>query len=229
MGRKTSSLLVGILMLGAASASNASVIDLIGLPDNFDQGTFGTSATNIFAQSVTADDVNWASLRFGASSISSGTFELIITGSRPGSGLPGTGRAPAADNILFQATQSHSGSGLEFFDLDLNLGVTVDDVLFFVLAGVDAAGNTGTLASASVRATDFNGPTDQYTFGEFIFSGGEPFSNTITYSSRFSQNEDLAFRAEFNSGAVVPLPAALPLALSGFALLGVIGWRRRVT
>lgn len=205
----------------AASVASASTIDLTGLGDNVNQSTFGNSQERVFAQSLQADDATFESLRVDVSATVGGTFDLLITGVRA-AGLPGTGFAPDATNELFRQELTHTGGGLEMFEVALNLPVTAGDHYFFVLA---AFGKT--LAASSVRATRLDGP-DQYPFGEFIFSSdAAPFSNTIGYTSRFSREQDLAFRASFGPAAAIPLPATLPLLAAGVLAFGLIGRRRR--
>jgi hypothetical protein len=57
----------------------------------------------------------------------------------------------------------------------------------------------------SVRATQFNGPTDQYPNGEFVFINGSNEGNlqdfdARAWSHRRANNEDLAIRAVFTAG-----------------------------
>lgn len=222
-----------VAMLISANDVRAGVIDLFNLPGNTDQGTFGggTNTATVFAQSVTADDTIWASLDFRVINEESngevGTFEFLITSSRDPASvvLPGTNRLPDASDIRFQTTVNHGGGGPIDFSFSLGLDVEVNEVLFFVLATIPPDGTVRTIANAEVRATQFNG-ADQYTDGEFLLSTEVgPFSNSINYRSRFDNNQDLAFRAEFISP--VPVPPALPLAAIGFGALFLMSVRAR--
>lgn len=216
--------LLSISALGASlmlsGIAHASTIDLIGLSENFYQGSF--APTYQYAQSIVADDVIWADLRFGINNQNGGgTFDLIISEARV-AGLEGSGFAPDVTNILSQQTLTHSGAGLQFFDIMLGLSVNIGTTYFFVLESA-----VGTLTPSSVRATEFAG-TDKYAPGEFIYgnsSGG--VNNSTDWVSRFSVGQDLAFRATFNDVSAVPIPAALPLFGTGIAFLGFMGWRRK--
>jgi len=62
------------------------------------------------------------------------------------------------------------------------------------------------------------GPDDSRMF---VFSGTNPLGFTGTNAG------DMAFRLHGTAVAPVPVPAALPLFLSGLMGLGVVGWRKR--
>lgn len=215
-------------MVLASTAAQAGAIDLFGLPGNFDQSTFGSTGSYVYAQSVTADGTNFASLDFSVADREGGSFDLLITGSR-NSGMPGTGQLPDADNILFQQNLSHSGGGAQTFSLTPNVGVASGDILFFVLSAHDES-----LSRATVRATRYFGP-DRYTGGEFIFSNtNAPFSNAISYGSRYGTGQDLVFRANFaeasnQPGAAVSAPPAIGLLMSGLGLIGLVKARKKTS
>ncbi|MDH3739328.1 MAG: hypothetical protein OER92_09035 [Alphaproteobacteria bacterium] len=197
------------------------------MPDNFDQAPFGATGfdTEYYAQSVLADDARWASLAFGITDLEGGRFDLIVTeGRSPAIPLPGSGLAPDATAVLSQQMLDHLGGGLQIFYVDLNLPVISGTTYFFTLA---AFGQT--LTNATVRATEFNGRPDKYAPGEFIFSNDNAgFSNDLAWVSRFSNREDLAFRATFDSVSAVPVPPALPLFGAALGMLVLFGvWRRR--
>jgi hypothetical protein len=205
----------------SALAAHAGVVDLFGLPGNFDQTTFGSTSSYYYAQSVKADAANWADLKFSVGkSGAGGTFNLLITKSVAG-GLPGTGLIPDAANVLSSTQLTHTGTGAEVFDLALNQAVTAGETYFFVLQGVG-----GTLSDASVLASEFFG-TDKYADGEFIFSNSDvAIGASPSWSSRFDASEDLVFRAEFNGGTV---PEPGPLALLAIAALAAGLTRRTKT
>ncbi|MFV2037582.1 MAG: VPLPA-CTERM sorting domain-containing protein [Paracoccaceae bacterium] len=214
------------LMTVSASMASAGVIDLTGFGDNGVLGGFGNDVNRYYAQSVQADDLNWASLQFGLGSFSGGTFNLSIVDSRVEASLPGTGTAPDANNVLFTTNLTVGDQGTEIFNVALDVAVTAGSTYFMVF---DSVGES--LANAFFDATKFGG-SDKYADGEIIFSGEfGALSNSMTWFSSVGQNDrDLAFIAEFNGApdvAVVPLPAAFPILLTGLAALGFVGRRRR--
>ena len=218
------SIACAVALTGSALAAHAGIIDLFGLPGNFNQNTFGATGTHYYAQSVQADDANWASLRFSVGKTGAGgTFNLLVTKSVAG-GLPGTGLRPDDAGVLSTTQLTHNGLGSQIFDLSLDQAVVSGDTYFFVLQGVGQ-----TLAGASVLATQFNG-TDKYAAGEFIFSNANvAFASTPgTWNSRFGNGEDLVFRAEFNGGTPsIPEPGSLMLAAIALLAAGAIRRSKR--
>lgn len=212
------------LMTVSASMASAGTIDLTGFADNGFLASFGNFGTPYFAQSVQADDVNWASLQFGLGSFSGGTFNLSITESIGGG--PGAGLKPDAVNVLFSTNLTVGIAGAEIFDVALDIAVTPGSTYFMVF---DSIGES--LGQSFFGATKFGGP-DRYADGEFIASfERDALSNSMTWVLGGAlNNRDLAFIAEFNGApdvAVVPLPAAFPILLTGLAALGFVGRRRR--
>jgi hypothetical protein len=201
--------------------ARAGTVDLFGLPGNFNQGNFGTSLSFYYSQSILADDANWSSLSFGVTNPQAANFDLIISGGRPTT-QRGSGFLPDAAAVLSRQMLDHLGGGLQVFDVDLNLPVVSGTTYFFTLA---AFGKT--IQGATVRATEFNG-TDKYAQGEFLFANNNAaFSNTLAWNSRFSNREDLAFSASFDSVSAVPVPPTLPLFVAALGMLGLLGWWRR--
>ncbi len=212
---------VVLICLATVGTARAGTVDLLGLPDNSDQRIFGTSLSYYYAQSVLADDANWASLAFGVRNRQADSFNLIIAEGRPTS-PGGSGFLPDATMILSQQALDHLGGGLQIFDVDLNLPVASGTTYFFTLAAFGT-----TLTRAGVRATEFNG-TDKYTPGKFIFSNDNAaFSNDLFWDTRLSNSRDLAFRATFDSVSAVAVPAALPLFGTALGVLGLFDWWRR--
>ena len=209
--------------LATAGTAQAGTVDLFDLPGNFGQRPFGATGTEYYAQSVLADDARWANLAFRITDEEGGSFDLIITEGRPATiPLPGTGLSPDATSVLSQQMFDHLGGGLQTFDVDLNLPVVSGTTYFFTLAAFGKS-----LTQSTVRATEFNG-TEKYTPGEYIFSNDDAaFTNNLTWVSRFSNREDLAFQATFDSVSAVPAPPALPLFGAALGMLGLVGWWRR--
>jgi len=218
-------------LLASSLAAQAGVVDLFNLSGNFYQQNFGAAATEYYAQSVKADDVNWADLSFSLSRQGTGgTFNLLVTESVLDMTLPGTHLRPdASKNVLFSTQLTHNGLGTQRFDIALDTTVASGTTYFFVLQGKGQ-----TLQSASVLATQYEG-TDKYAAGEFIYaSTNAAFTGTAgKWDSRFSARQDLVFRAEFNSdgavavaGADVPEPGSLALLGLGLASLAVFRMRK---
>lgn len=211
---------VVLICLATVGTARAGTVDLFGLPGNFDQGNFGTSLSTYYAQSVLADDSNWANLAFGVTDQQASSFNLIVSEGRPAR-VPGSGMLPDATSILSQQVLDHLGGGLQIFDIDLNLPVASGTTYFFTLAAFGT-----NLSRATVRATQFNG-TDKYAPGEFIFSNNNAaFSNNLAWASRAGNNEDLAFQATFDTVSAVSVPPALPLFGAALGMLGLFGWWR---
>jgi hypothetical protein len=225
MTRNVFSNVLVCVMAAAAGTTAAQVIDTRDTAGEFDQTTWGHPNTTLYAQSIVAEDSVFQDLTFRASSGTQIDYTLVVTGSRPNAGGAGLGLAPNFGDIRFEsAIQSISTptGGFQEVMQNLNLAVTPGETLFFVLNTftIDATG------SGTVRATQFNGPTDEYLPGEFMFLnagvGGSGASLTSldsqTWTSRFSANQDLAFRASF-----VPAPSGL----AAIGLGGLVALRRR--
>ena len=218
-------------LLASSLVAQASVVDLFGLAGNFNQSAFGYNSTQYYAQSVKADDVNWADLSFSLRKLGAGgTFNLLVTESILDMALPGTHTRPDGQNVLFSTQLTHYGQGTQRFDIALDTSVATGSTYFFVL---QAKGET--LGSATVLATQFYG-TDKYAAGEFIFAStnAELTGTAGKWDSRFSAKEDLVFRAEFNGGAAVAaaeadVPEPGSLALLGLGLASLAVFRKRKT
>ena len=218
-------------LLATSLVAQAGVVNLFSLSGNFDQKFFGSGSTPYFAQSVKADDVNWADLSFSVGQQGTGgTFNLLVTESVLDMTLPGTHFRPDANNVLFSTQLTHNGHGAQRFDITLDTSVASGATYFFVLQGKGQ-----TLQGSSVLATQYYG-TDKYAAGEFIYSASDAAFNGISkqWGSRFSAREDLVFRAEFNGGAVVAaaeadVPEPGSLALLGLGLAGLAVFRQRKT
>lgn len=206
-------------MAAGGFSAQAGIVDLYGLPGNVQQRYFGATSSEYYAQSIVADASNFESLRFTIDDLEGGSFKLRVTTGVAAPLFDGTGERPDAANQLFVQTLHHAGGGTVNFDVNLNLGVGIGDVLFFVL---DAIGET--LESSTVLATQFNGSTDRYTAGEFLYANGSAPLGSADWFSRHDNRQDLVFRAVFNSGQTVPEPA--PVTLLAVALLAA-GWATR--
>ena len=232
-GARSKARTCGVLMLVAVALASAQVlifeglaqastIDLRGLPGNFDQTTIGQPNTTFYAQSVVADStfLNSATLQLLSTSGSNIMFNFLITGARPDGG-GGLGFAPDLSNILYNSgeLQAVAGNPLTDFTVNPNVPVANGQLIFLVVESLSYPAS----GSGAVEATAFDGPTDQYTPGEFVFFNTNPGDtyatvNSQPWSHRFVDNEDLAFAATFSS---VPEPATttlLGLAAGGFVL-----------
>lgn len=210
----------------AGLSAQASTTDLRGLPGNFDQTTFGQPNTTFYAQSVLSDStfLNSATLQLIATA-GNIDFNFLITGSRPDGG-GGLGFAPDLSNILYStALTAVSGNPLTDFTINPNVPVANGQLLFLVVESLSYP-NTG---SGAVEATAFDGPTDQYLPGEFVFINSNPGDTYATingqaWAHRFGDNEDLAFAVTFSSVPEPATTALLGLAAVGFVL---VAFRRR--
>jgi len=60
-----------------------------------------------------------------------------------------------------------------------------------------------------------------------VFFKNPDGSITLTYSEVSGEGAGLSHVTTYGPGAVVPLPAALPLFAGGLGAFGVLGWRRK--
>ena len=218
-------------LLASSFSAQAGIVNLFDLNGNFNQSSFGYNSTQYYAQSVKADDVNWADLSFSLRKVGAGgTFNLLVTESILDMALPGTHLRPDGQNVLFSTQLTHNGQGAQRFDIALDTSVTTGSTYFFVL---QAKGQT--LDSATVLATEYYG-TDKYAAGEFIYAvTNAALTGTAgKWGSRFSAGEDLVFRAEFNgdggvAAAVEAIPEPGSLALLGLGLASLAVFRKRKT
>ena len=214
--------LVGGLVLTWTSSAFGSVIDITQDPNEFDQFTWGWANTVIYAQSVIADDVLFSLIEMRATWATGGDilFNVIITGFRVGGA--GLGFEPDMTDIRYNSGMQTvaAGAGQVLTSVNPNLPVTPGERLFVVFDtfSYPSSGN------GSMRATQFNGPNDWYTPGEFVFvntSGEQSLAdfNNASWGHRFANNEDLALLMEFK----IPAPATAAL----LGLAGLAGGRRR--
>ena len=94
-------------------------------------------------------------------------------------------------------------------------------------------GNTISFSTYGGNTTAFNGATNLATtyIANATAPGGSWYDPTATYNLTlfsFAGNQDLTFVGSITHAATTPLPAALPLFVSGIAGMGgLLGWRRK--
>jgi MYXO-CTERM domain-containing protein len=213
------------LILLTAQGAAAGTTDLRGLPDNFEQTSFGQTDTVLYAQSVIADDLylSAAAARVRAENFSPDVlFNFMITGDRPDLGFPpgGLGFAPDLSDVRYSSGTLTAGQVMSDFTITPNIPVTPGERLFLVFDAFSyPASGLGVM-----EATEFGAAVDPYPAGEFVFfnqagTGVTSFAeiDQLPWEHRSPENEDLAFMASFSA---TPEPASLGvLAVGGLGLL----------
>ncbi len=169
----------------------------------FDQSSFGRPNTALYAQSIEACDRYLSEVRVRGSHSSGNDvqFNVLITGARLDAG--GMGAAPDMTDIRWTSPPQRFpvGGGLTEVTVNPNIGVNTGQTYFIVLDSFSYP-NSGV---GTVRATPFNGGTDHYANGEFVFANvsGEnnlgEFNNAV-WGHRYASDQDLGVRAVFTTG-----------------------------
>lgn len=207
-----------VALAGFASAASASVIDLRNLPGEFDQSSWGRPNTMIYAQSVIADDINFATIEMRASGPNI-LFNILITGDQPGAG--GLGFVPDFSDVRYNSGQKVVNGTNVATLVNPNVGVSNGERLFVVFEAFSYP-NSGL---GSMRCTEFNGAQDKYLPGEFVYyniagEGKLTDTNPNAWGHRSANNEDIALLMVFDN---VPAPSSLAL----LGLGGLVAARRR--
>jgi hypothetical protein len=234
---------------GAVPLWADSTIDLRNLPGNFNQNLWGPNNSVIYAQSVVAEDSFLNEIRMLTTPNTGGAalvFNVLVTGARLdniGAAFPdsndagGLGLAPnfadirfTSPNITvpggsFSTSDPQDSSRLVENVIHPNIAVAAGETLFIAF-------NTFQLGmpenGSEIWATEYNGSTDKYTPGEFVYSGATNFYSinsldqldSLQWGHRYSHHEDLALYVRF-SGVPEPSTAAL-LAIGGVACLAIV-------
>ena len=207
-----------VALAGFASAASASVIDLRNLPNEFDQSSWGRPNTMIYAQSVIADDINFATIEMRATGANI-LFNIMITGDQPGAG--GLGFVPDFGDVRYNSGQQIVNGTNVATLVNPNVGVANNERLFVVFEAFSYP-NSGL---GTMRCTEFNGAQDKYLPGEFVYyniagEGKLTDTNPNAWGHRSANNEDIALLMVFNN---VPSPSSLAL----LGLGGLLAARRR--
>ncbi len=169
----------------------------------FDQTSFGRPNTVLYAQSFEACDRYLTELRVRGTHTGGNDvqFNVHVTGARIDAG--GMGAAPNMTDIKWTSPLQRfpAGGGLTEVTVNPNIGVNTGQTYFVVLDSFSQP-NSGV---GSVRATPFNGGSDLYPNGEFMFanlSGQNNLGefNNATWGHRYANNQDLGIRAVFTTG-----------------------------
>ena len=209
------------VLLGHVGLAEAGTIDLMPYA-TASQGRWGEPSPLLYAQSIVADDSVLSEVRMSARSmeINDIQFNILVTGTRPTIG--GLGLLPDMTDIRFNSgllTIPLNAGFLEraaYPDVRVNVGETV--FLVFDTFSYPSSG------AGQMRATPYNGQTDRYPPGEFVYCGYRGASpnlegfNAMPWEHRSGHNQDLGIKAVF-----VPEPAAMFL----LGLGGLVMIRRR--
>ena len=211
-------LLFALVLTGLAAPASASIIDLRNTPGEFDQSSWGRPNTMIYAQSVIADDINFATIEMRASGANI-LFNILITGDQPGAG--GLGFVPDFSDVRYNSGQKVVNGNNIATLVNPNVGVSNGERLFVVFEAFSYV-NSGL---GTMKCTAFNGPNDWYLPGEFVFyniagEGKLTDTNPNTWGHRSANNEDIALLMVFDN---IPAPSSMSL----LGLGGLVAARRR--
>jgi hypothetical protein len=195
----------------AALMASGSVARAATLTEDFEAVPFSTWETNWFG--VNSNAVNFYVMFFGPANHDNRGYNkdgIFLTDGNAGDDL--------TINIVFDAGFA---STLTFFSIDVASYVTGGTLDFFDRAG--AIISTQLVIPTSGADTE-PGIYNTYFVNSSNGIGGFRF-NTGDYESEGNVSVDnLIARTDVST---VPVPAALPLLLSGLGVMGLLGWRRK--
>jgi hypothetical protein len=212
------------------------------------RGFIGLLGAAVVAISSAASDAatfytNESSFLAATSGLNSESFETVTASGASVTFAGGSFTCSGATYCpgFFGVTSFYSldGNSSLFFaspdSVTFNFGSTISSFGVFI-------GNAGDVAPVTLALTSSNGTTSNlfvnhsgpgtvFQPGDLLFAGlVDPLGFTSITFSPSNANDGLYFdlmQSGSSELSAVPVPAALPLALTGFGLIGALGWRRR--